>query len=97
MLGGRPRSLKIHSRGRLCYRFVGEGLIPSRVWESRIQISGCRSGWVREGINGSAELAEVPSPTLESRTPIFGYFPIKGGSYGTHEFWPREADFPQSG
>ena len=53
--------------------------------------------WVREGMNGSAELAEVPSPTLESRTPIFGYFPIKGGSYGTHEFWPREADFPQSG
>jgi hypothetical protein len=35
--------------------FVGEGLIPSRAWESRIQISCCRPGWVREGIN--------PSPT----------------------------------
>lgn len=27
--------------------------------------------WVREGINGSAELAEVPSPTLE---PCIDYF-----------------------
>ena len=26
-------------------------------------------GWVREGINGSAELAEVPSPTLEPLNP----------------------------
>ena len=30
-------------------------------------------GWVREGINGSAELAEVPSPTLEPWDPVFGY------------------------
>jgi len=36
---------------------VGEGLIPSRAWESRIQISCCRPGWVREGMN--------PSPTLD--------------------------------
>ncbi len=39
--------------------FVGEGLIPSRAWESRIQRLCCRSFRVREGIN--------PSPTLGLR------------------------------
>jgi hypothetical protein len=32
--------------------------------------------WVREGINGSTELAEVPSPTFEPFNPVFGYFRI---------------------
>jgi hypothetical protein len=33
--------------------------------------------WLREGLNGSAELVEVPSPTLDPWTLVFGYFRIK--------------------
>jgi hypothetical protein len=34
-------------------------------------------GWVREGINGSIELAEVPSPTtFDPLKPVSGYLHI---------------------
>ena len=46
--------------------------------------------WVREGINGSAELAEVPSPTLD---PL-GYFHIRSPGPGRAPAKPENPEFP---
>ena len=39
-------------------------------------------GWVWEGMNGSTELAEVPSPTLDPLNPVLAFSHIieLGGS-----------------